>query len=54
MLNKPTIVNRYGLHTSHQNITHLTVITRLKNMENFECRLGDGAKYVKKTCLKQR
>ena len=26
-VNKPTIVNRFGLHTLHCNITHLVVLT---------------------------
>ena len=33
VVNKSSILNRFVLHTSHRNITHLAVITRKTNIK---------------------
>ena len=41
MVNKLTTVNRFVLHTSHHNITHLAVITCKKNIEIKILKVGE-------------
>ena len=49
MENKMTIVNRFFIHTSHRNISHLTVITRTTKIKIDI--LNDGGKVEKSGLL---
>ena len=42
MVNKSTTVNRFVLHTSQRNITHLAVITRKTNIKLGILKGGGG------------
>ena len=47
MVNKPTIVNRFGLNISHRNITHLAVITRKTTMKMKKLKFESGILCIK-------
>ena len=52
VVNKPTILNRFVLHTLQRNITHLAVITRKTNV-----KLGilkGGVKLKRAECFKPK
>ena len=42
MVNKSTTVNRFVLHTSHRNITHLAIIRRKTNIKLGILKRGGG------------
>ena len=55
VVNKPTILNRFVLHTLQRNITHLAVITRKTNVKLGILKGGGGGVKLKRAeCFKPK